>query len=224
MHVGNYMSSSKIRTPLWATSEESTPERIQLTICLAVYGGTLGAAALLVNLLSRTKFPQIPEHMAPGPAATYSITAFVFCAALAGGITYWVARRDSLMSSLLKWLAAGFGFGVLSAPWTGASLPVSTVFLGLQKDVISVGELPLQLIGALFKMPSFGFNHGVFGLFTGLLAGALFGFGAWIISNTAYSSPRWLSAYGPYVIAIVLSIIFYGISVLAPAPTLARFG
>ena len=42
-------------------------QRGYLVICLAIYGGSLGAASLLVNFLSRTKYPDIPAHMELAP-------------------------------------------------------------------------------------------------------------------------------------------------------------
>ena len=199
-------------------------ERVHLLLPLAIYAGAMGAASLLVNLLSRTKFPQTPEHMEPSSTAFLSFGAFVVCGLLGGLLAYWHSGRDSPTVSLVKWLAFGFAFGVLSPPLTGAFLPMSTAFLNVYKDVITVGELPSHVIGALFRAPSFAFTHGVFGLFTGLLAGALFGAGAWLAEMSGRSPNRAVATFAPYAVALSLSALIYGIATLGPAETLARLG
>ena len=195
-----------------------------MVICLAIYGGALGASSLLVNFLSRTKYPDIPEHMTLAPTLLLSSGAFVVCAILGGLIAYWFGQRDEPLRYIIKWLVIGFGFGVLSPIITGGTLPLSLVFMELEAGVLSMGEAPVRLSNALFHVPRFAFTQGVFGLFTGMLAGALFGFGALFISSLREFTSGSLAKYGPYVLAILLSIIFYAISTLAPAPTLARFG
>lgn len=199
-------------------------QRGYLVICLAIYGGSLGAASLLVNFLSRTKYPDIPEHMALAPTLLMSAGAFVVCAALGGLIAYWFGQRDEPLRFVIKWLVIGFGFGVLSPIITGGTLPLTLVFVELEAGVLSVGEAPVRLVNALFHIPRFAFTHGVFGLFTGMLVGVLFCFGAMFISALREFTGGTLARYGPYVLAVLLSIIFYAISTLADAPTLARFG
>ena len=143
-----------------------------LIICLAIYGGSLGAASLLVNFLSRTKYPDIPEHMELAPTLLLSGGAFVVCAVLGGLIAYWFGQRDEPLRYIIKWLVIGFGFGVLSPIISGGTLPLTLILVEIEAGVLSVGEAPVRLVNALFHIPRFAFTHGVFGLFTGLLAGA----------------------------------------------------
>ena len=150
--------------------------------------------------------------------------AFVVCAVLGGLIAYWFGQRDEPLRYIIKWLAIGFGFGILSPIISGGTLPVTLVLVELEAGVLPVGEAPVRLVNALFHIPRFAFTHGVFGLFTGMLAGALFAFGAMFVSGLREFTGGTLARYGPYVLAVLLSIIFYAISTLADAPTLARFG
>ncbi len=204
--------------------ESQLARRAYLVICLAIYGGSLGAAALLVNLLSRTKYPDIPEHMTLAPTLLMSGGAFLVCAVLGGLIAYWSGERDGAARSVIKWALFGFAFGVLSPVITGGALPMILVFINLEAGIVSLGEAPVRLINALFHIPRFAFTHGVFGLFTGLLAGALFAIGSLFISSLREMAGGPLARFGPYVLAILLSIILYAIATLGPAPTLARFG
>ena len=200
--------------------------RGRLILCLALYGGTLGGASLLVNLLSRIDRPFEPEHMPADATLLFSAGAALLCGLMAGLMGHW------LTSSQVKeaargphiWLAMGFIFGILSPALTGASIPMSTMLVALVRGVMDVGEMPIETLSAVMRAPSFIFTHGVFGLFTGLLAGALFGVGAWVIDVANYSSNRLVSAYGTYAIAAILAAVFYGIATLAPPESLARLG
>ena len=205
-------------------SESKLAQRGYLIICLAIYGGSLGAASLMVNLLSRTKYPNIPEHMTLAPTLLMSGGAFVVCAALGGLIAYWSSTRESEWRNIIMWLLLGFGFGVLSPIVTGGTLPLSLIFVELEAGILSAGEVPVRLSNGLFHIPRFAFTHGVFGLFTGFIAGALFGIGALLMSTMRESAGGAVAKYGPYALAIALSILFYAISTLGPAPTLAKLG
>ncbi len=204
--------------------ESQLARRGYLIICLVIYGGSLGAAALLVNLLSRTKYPNIPEHMTLAPTLIMSVGAFVVCAVFGGLIAYWSGERDSAARSVIKWLLFGFGFGILSPVITGGTLPLSLIFVELEAGALSLGEAPVRLSNALFHIPRFAFTHGVFGLYTGLIAGALFGVGALFISSLRELTGGRLARYGPYILAVLLSIILYAVATLGDAPTLAKLG
>ena len=208
------------------SSEALCSRRGRLVISLSIYGGAVGAASLLVNLLSRSDFPNIPEHMPADATLLLSGGAAFVCAILAGLIAFWLTGGDERRSArgLIVWLAIGFGFGVLSPAVTGASLPMTTMLLGLGNGLMGVGELPIEIISAIMRAPSFVFTHGVFGLFTGFMAGALFGAGAWLVDRAAYSPSRLVSIYAPYAIAISLGGLLYGIAAFGPPETLARFG
>ena len=205
-------------------SESKLAQRAYLIICLSIYGGALGAASLLVNLLSRTKYPNIPEHMELAPTLLMSAGAFVVCAALGGLIAYWSSKQESELRNVIMWLLLGFVFGLLSPFITGGTLPLIRVFMGMEAGVLSTGEAPVRLSNALFYIPGSVFHHGAFGLFTGFMAGALFGVGAFLMSTLRESVGGAVGRYGPYVLAIALSIFFYAIATLGPAPSLAKLG
>ena len=195
-------------------------------MCLGIYGGMLGGGALLVNLLSRTKFPQTPEHLSVESTVFMSGGAALVCALLGGLIGVIISKygEREQSHSILVWLALGFLFGVFSPILTGASIPISGVLMSLNQGVLSVGDLPIKLIEGILHAPSFAFTHGVFGLFTGLLAGTLFGVGAAAIDWTNYQSHRFVSTYTPFFFAVSLGILFYSIAAFGPPETLAKLG
>ena len=200
--------------------------RGRLVASLALYGAALGASAFIVNRLARMDRPQTPEHMSADATAIMSAGAAIVCGILAALIVLWMSsgfeRRGA--RNPLVWLAAGFGFGILSPAVTGAALPMSIMFLEWRTGVVTAGEIPMGVLSSLMLAPNSVFLQGVFGIFTGLLAGALWGIGAIPIDFAANARNRAVAASGPWLIAIVLSAIFYGVSVLAPAEWLARFG
>ncbi len=201
-------------------------QRARLTICLALYGGSLGGSALLVNQLSRTKIPNVPQHMPADVAITLSAVAGLACAAATVATVRILTGegRDQRARGIFAWLVVGFLFGVISAPLIGATLPMSTMIHGLTMGVVEVGDLPIAFLTALTSAPAFAITEGVLGLYTALLAGALFGAGAWLIDTANYAANRLVSAYAPYAMSIALSALFYGISTLGPPETLARLG
>ena len=210
-----------------APREASAAERARLIFCLAVYGGALGAAALIVNFISRTPYPQVPSHMPPPATAIFSVWAFLACGTLGALFARWFAApfEDALIHRLLKWIVGiGLGFGIFSPALTGAFIPMSQVFIDAYYGGRAPLEIPAYALGALFRAPGFAISHGILGLFTGMLAGALFGAGAWGVNELNRSGSEPLAKYGGCVLALLLSAALYGVAVLAPAPSLERWG
>lgn len=206
--------------------EGISPRRLSLVISLGVYGGALGGAAVLVNLLARTDPPHVPQHMPLDATILLSGGAALVCAALTALMTLWMTnpQERERARGLIVWLLAGFGFGILSPVFTGAVLPLAMMLLATFNGDLPASDFLVHTASALLQAPSFAFTHGVFGLFTGLMAGALFAVGGWLVDAAAHSRIRQVSAYAPYAISVSLSILFYGIATFGPPETLARFG
>ena len=206
--------------------EGITPRRLRLIVSVGLYGGALGGAALLVNFLARTDPPHVPQHMPVDATVLLSGGAATACAILAVLMTLWMSNPSERERArgLLIWLLAGFGFGVLSPVATGAVLPLAMVFLATHNGDLPSSDFLVHATSALLQAPSSAFTHGVFGLYTGLTVGALFGFGAWVLDWATHSSAPKVPEYAPYVLAAILSILFYGVAAFGPVETLARFG
>lgn len=206
--------------------EGITPRRLRLIVSVGLYGGALGGAALLINFLARTDPPQVPQHMPADATVLLSGGAALVCAIMAVLMSLWMSNPSERERArgLLIWLLAGFGFGILSPVFTGAILPLAMMFLATLNGDLPASDFLVHAASALLQAPSFAFTHGVFGLFTGLMAGALFAVGAWLIDVVAHSRASQVSAYAPYAISVSLSALFYGIATFGPPETLARFG
>lgn len=206
--------------------EGITPRRLRLILSVGLYGGALGGASLLVNFLARTDPPHIPQHMPVDATVLLSGGAATASAILAGLMALWMSNPSERERARgwLVWLLAGFGFGVLSPVFTGAVLPLAMMLLATSNGDLPASDFLVHTISALLQGPSSAFTHGVFGLFTGLMAGALFAAGAWLVDQAVHSSTDKVAAYAPYALAALLSVLFFGIAAFGPAETLARFG
>ena len=181
--------------------------RVRFAASIAVYGGAIGAAAILVNFLSQVDVYQAPERLALGPSAMFAISGF-----LAGGMITWPTAfwiygglgffypklRES--RSLLVWGLLGFCYGVLFPLVMGALfLPVTLVFVDFANGLVSVPGLLTRFIDlatGLWAAVAFTFGFRLF--FTGLMAGGLFGVGAWIIDNFNTSADPMTAKYGAW--------------------------
>ena len=206
--------------------EGITPRRLRLLISVGLYGGALGGAALLVNFLARTDPPHVPQHMPADATVLLSGAAISASAILAVLMTLWMSNPSERERArgLLTWLLAGFGFGVISPVATGAALPLAMVFLATYNGDLQASDFLVHGTSALLQGPTSAFTHGVFGLFTGFIAGALFGIGAWVLDWATFTPTPRIPAWAPYVLAVILSVLFYGVAAFGPAETLARFG
>ena len=200
--------------------------RGRLIASLALYGAAIGAASFLVNRLSRIDRPEIPEHLSANATAVMSLGVAIVCGLLAMLIARWLVGVDERRSARnpLIWIAAGFGFAIMSPAVTGAALPMSVMLLEWRNGAMAAGEVPMGIVTSLMLAPNSVFQQGVFGLFTGFLAGALWGIGAIPIDFAAHARSRAISVWAPWLIAIALGAVFYGVSVLGSAEWLARFG
>ena len=206
--------------------EGITPRRLRLIVSVGLYGGALGGASLLVNFLARTDPPHVPQHMPADATVLLSGAAATASAILAALMAIWMSNpseRERARGWLI-WLLAGFGFGVLSPVFTGAVLPMAMMLLATFNGDLPASDILVHAISAILQGPSSAFTHGVFGLFTGFIAGALFAAGAWLVDQAAHAPTRKVPGYTPYLLAVFLSVLFYGIATFGPPETLARFG
>ncbi len=181
---------------------------------------------MLINLLSRTKYPNEPEHMPLAETVFLSGGAALVCAAVSVLIAYWMTSEDYLgrARGIFVWLLAGFAFGILSPVATGISIPTSGVLLDLYRGVTPAGETPMLLLDSAMRWPRFAFTQGVFGLFTGMLAGILFSAGGWIIDNLNHLPNRNAAIAVISAVTLALSVLFYAIAAFGPPDALARLG
>ena len=206
------------------STQGSNRRRARRAASLALYGGALGVASLFVSLLAQTEPPDEPEHLSPTVAVILSGGAFLAGAILASVIVYWAGSITDEALNPLWWAIFGFAFGVLVPFFTGMLMPVNGVFLNLKLGIIAPSELFSAVLDSVFRAPSFAFSHGTLGLFTGILAGLLFGVGGWVIDVVNASANPRSSRYGAVAITTSLSAAIVAVAVLASPSFLANFG
>ena len=205
----------------------SVGRRYRLIICVALYGGALGAAALLVALVARAKLrPPLyePEHMAFLPSVFLSGAGVIAGALVAALLTYWVVKRADNAQHPLIWVALGVGFALIVPFATGALAPVSIVFLNLNLGVIAPDEIFSGLIDSAFRAPSSAFAYGAMSLAPTAVAALLFAAGAWLIDAANASDNVKVSRYGTCAITLALSFGFVAFAALGPPSTVATLG
>lgn len=208
-------------------------ERIRFALSIGLYGGVVGAGTVLVNFLSQADFPDLPERLPAFQSALFSIAGF-----WAGGIityfaSYWILgpfqefgpfkKRDH--RRLPIWFFLGFSYGVLfSIIMGGIFLPITFNFLDFINGLISVPQLLIRTSDLLIAWPALALVLGTRLLFTGLIAGVVFGGGAWIVDRFNASDHPKMAKYGPPVVSVVLSIIIVVVVAFVPESTLSRLG
>ena len=198
--------------------------RVRLVICLSIYGSALGASSLLVSFLTRTRYPIEPEHLEFVPSVLLSSGGWIMGAISAGLIGYWIVPASERPHKIIVWLFIGFAFGVLLPFFSGALMPLGTVYLDLALGILRLSDLPMLTLDALMRAPISAFSQGVLGLFTGLLAGALFGVGGWVMDIANTSPYPHVSRYAPYVLSSVLSGWVVATAAFGPTDALAKLG
>ena len=198
--------------------------RIRLTACVALYGGALGSAAILISIIARTGPFDEAEHLALVPGLISAITG-VLATTLITPLAIYHARENADESgSLLLWLALGLGFGLASSFVTGALFPLNVVFITFVEDNIKFGELPPLVVEGAFQGIRSFFIDGSLAIYTWLLAGALFGIGAWIIGKLNASPNPVASKYGTWAFAMSAGLIVAAFAGFGPPETLRTFG
>ena len=108
--------------------------------------------------------------------------------------------------------------------FSGALMPLGTVYLDLALGIIRLSDLPMLTLDALMRAPISAFSQGVLGLFTGLIAGTMFGVGAWVMDIASTSSLHHASKYVPYVFSFSFSAVVLTVAAFGPADALAKLG
>ena len=185
----------------------------------------MGAATVPIALLARSD-PRltVPEHMALAPTVYLSIAG-----AIAGALLTWpiVRKLPDMVGEhrgWVIWLIFGIFFGLFIPFLTGVVLPFAVVFLNVHLDVIGFREVPAELLASGFRVPLQAFVYGVLSLYTGAIAGIVFGIGGYAIDEFGHSENALVHKYARWTIALAVGTMAIAFAVWAPASTVAKFG
>ena len=185
----------------------------------------MGAASVPIALLARPD-PRltVPEHMSLAPTVYVAVAG-----AVAGILLTWpiVRKLPDMIGEhrgWVIWLIFGVGYALFLPFLTGVLLPFSVVFLNLQIGVIGLRDVPSEILASVFRAPLQSFVYGVLSLYTGMIAGILFGLGGFAMDELNHSQNALVHRYAPWAIALAVGTTTIAFAVLAPAETVAKFG
>ena len=223
---------TKTETALLGPTGTDWP-RVRFAACVAIYGAAIGIATVLVNFLARADAIDIPQHLPFWTSLLFSSAAALAGIAITGPIAYWVYGTRHVFSkveareprNLIVWAVLGFGYGIVFPLLMGAYfLPISFYFHDFAIGLTSAPQLMSRAFDVVLIWPVLAlvFGSGLF--FTGLIAGALFGGGGWIIDRFNASADPATAKYGTWIMAVVLSVGVVSMVAVVPEATLARLG
>ena len=209
-------------------------ERLRFAACVSIYGAAIGAAAILVNLLSHTEVLEIPQHLPLGRSLLLGITGALAGVVITWPVAYWIygsvrvfaRKKEREARSIQFWIVLGITYGLVY------SLVMGAYFLPTASDLMRFGdgELTLSELGIKYLNVTAGrwvvLAHvlGMRLLFTGIVAGLIFGPGAWAINRFSTSANPPTARYGSWALALGLAGAIIAAAAFAPEESLARFG
>ena len=230
------MTRENVMTKIATISLESTDTdwlRVRFVICVAIYGAAIGVATILVNFLVRADAISLPQHRPLWTSLLFSGAAAVAGITITGPAAYWIFGTRHVFStvekrkprSLIVWIVLGFGYGIAFPLLMGAYfLPLSFYFHDFASGLTSAPQLVSRVFDVVLIWPVLAlvFGNGLF--FTGLIAGALFGSGGWIIDRFNASTSLTTAKYGTWIMSMLLSIAVIATVIVVPETILARLG
>ena len=202
--------------------------RVGYSASLGLLGAAVGAAIILINFLSRIPVYVEPEHVRETPLMLAAAAGAVggMCIAMAAG---YVVHGDSILASTRQaldawwWLLLGFCFGIAHPLLAGGlCLPVADLAYAAYLGIVS----PLQFLNAsidlLLLAPWRAVTSGTSFIFTGIVAGLIFGVCAVLVDRASVSRSRPTAM--AWITSVALSAMVFGAAAFGPPALLARIG
>jgi len=219
--------TGRILASLPKSESHDETRRKWFACCLSLYGGAIGSAALMITILAQKEaanYPKDPEHISIGSYLILSVGAIAVGGIISGLWAYWVGQRSKRPHNIILWLVFGFAFGILLPILTGLTIPTTAILLQLANSDILPGGALRAIVDAVLQGVPFAFVYGTLGIFTGMLAGTLFGLGAWVIDIVNTSNIRHISRYGTLATSVTLSVAVVAFAAFGPPTFLAKLG
>ena len=196
-----------------------------VAVALTAYGAALGAAAVPVALIARPD-PRlhVPEHLSA--TATFYVA---LAGALAGAAFVWpVMRRlpESMGGQIgpFAWLILTALFSLVVPFFSGMLIPFTVVLMNAQIGIIDYWNIPGQMLNSLFRMPIEAFVYGSLAIYTGFIAGVLFGVGGYVVNTLSYSKNEAVHRYAPWAISLTVGLFCVAFAIFGPPDLINRLG
>ena len=213
---------------------EPDRQRIRFALSVAVWGGAVGAAAVLVNFLTRAESFEVAERMSVGSSALFATSGFLGAFIMVGPAAYLMyGGRARFYSDIVRkprglvtWGLLGLGYGTLLPLISGAFfLPVAVDILSFRGGLMSVANLMVKAADlAAGAWISFALSLGIQLFFTGLLGAAVFALGGWLIDKLNISEDPNTANYRVWAVSVGLSLALIAAASLGPTALLRGLG
>jgi hypothetical protein len=217
--------SALFKVPL-PPARELKWRRIRFIASITFFGGTIGTATVIVSILSRTPLWQDPGRLELVPGLFVYGSGTLAGMLLSAVLAYWShAEGHRQPLGIVLWLLLGAGYGLLLPFLTGAIfVPFSSMLFDLYQGLLDPVEAVNASIDIVLTSPVNAVIGGALLLRAGLIAGPIFGMGAWMIDKSHTSAHAGTARYGSWTTALVLGIAVLVFAAFAPAALLARLG
>ncbi len=213
---------------------EDTRPRWRFAASLGLYGASIGAAVVIVNLVGLTsKFAVDADYLPPEDILYFMIVGGLTGFTVAGLVGYLINRSSRAFASsaprpplgVLAWAAVGATYWVAFSFLVGAiTLPQANVISAYANGAISFVDFIGFTLDTIFGAPFHMVSEGGRFMYTAIPAGLLFALGGWAIDRIAASSREQTARYGPPATAAALSAIVIAAVLLLPPSILWHIG
>lgn len=198
-------------------------QAIAYASCVTFLAASFGLAAVLVSFLVNTDPRVEPAHLDFAPSVIFGGAGVVAAIAMTAPVSYMLGRWEP-PRALWICMLWGLGFGLVLPIVTGSLLPSSVVVMDWNRDLTSANRILSELLSAQFRAPLNAFVYTSLNILTGLIFGALFGLGFWLINSLVAASNVVVSRYGPWIFAFALGVSSVVWATYGPPDVLARLG
>ena len=184
----------------------------------------LGAAAILVSVMTQTDQYQEARHMDALPSVFFSAAGALAALIITPFAVYHARDNADRAANLLVWIGLGIAFGIAWSFVVGALTPLTLTLISYAENSVTETAFVSQLIDAMFNGIRSFFIQGAYGIYTGFLVGSFFCFGGFAIDKLNSQETPQLSSIGPWAVSIVLGTAVLAFSVLGPPELLRHLG
>jgi len=198
--------------------------RNRLTISISIYSAFLGSGANLIAVLAQTSHYEVAARVSLVSTVWFCIFGAVG-ALLVVPISIYHFREDPMkLRDLATWPLLAFGFAVSWPFVTAAFFPVTLHFIVAIENGYGLSVFLSALPDVILRGFNSFFIYGAATIYTGILAGFVFGIGGIIIDAIDVVSDRYSWRYASMGVSIILGVSILCFSIFGPVELLNRFG
>jgi len=197
---------------------------LRLKISITILGAFLGSFPILAYALETTR-----ENAYTDVTHMDLVSTILLCgigSIGSGSVIYWLMRRVESQNlsrhTLILWIGIAAVFGLAVGPMTGIITPFGLVLIAGIIGDLGLSQIPSGLLESIFRVPRHALHYSVLALFANIGISIALIIGAFVIERINTLGRGHVARYGPYSIAVTISIGLVLFLSLAEAETVAR--